>query len=386
MTFSLDTSFYSTITGNVQGFFEGLNYIDTYRSDSRLIAYFGIINDDWSNIESITVTSSTAFYSSSPGGYYDKNDTWRTYQNFTKTLSNDNKTITIEIPAEIRSDMKTLGVSCTTYNYARFSDFSYTESSTPSTPIPKIGSDDVSKIYLGSEEISKIYLGNEVVYEAQTPPANAISIVDNKLYYSPIGHTGSSDIFLPVSTGTRNLYIPTTVEGNQILDKSNVLYCEHNFGDTSFQIYFPNEYSSSQKFSCVIVGNLNNGIFTPYVYAGDVCRYISNVSTSSYVYEGVKTTKYTGRDNTGTITTIRSSYPDRLSIYPSNGSTGISFIKQISSDSTANKYFEYTFINDLMTNLNLNCVLFGLDSSTSGYAVSDFYIEQSGNVIWTPGS
>lgn len=166
MTFSLDTSSYSTITGNVQGFLEGLNYIDTYRSDSRLTAYLGIINDDWNNIESITVTSSTAFSSDNPGGYYDKNDTWHTYQNFTKTLSNDNKTIAVEIPAEIRSDMKTLGFSCTTANYARFSDFSYTESSTPSAPIPKIGSNDISKIYLGSEEISKIYLGSEVIYNA----------------------------------------------------------------------------------------------------------------------------------------------------------------------------------------------------------------------------
>lgn len=34
----------------------------------------------------------------------------------------------------------------------------------------KIGSDDISKIYLGSEEISKIYLGSELVYEASSTP------------------------------------------------------------------------------------------------------------------------------------------------------------------------------------------------------------------------
>lgn len=36
----------------------------------------------------------------------------------------------------------------------------------PPIPIPKIGSNDISKIYLGSEEIGKIYLGSEIVYEA----------------------------------------------------------------------------------------------------------------------------------------------------------------------------------------------------------------------------
>ena len=33
----------------------------------------------------------------------------------------------------------------------------------------KIGSNDISKIYLGSEEISKIYLGSNIVYEASSP-------------------------------------------------------------------------------------------------------------------------------------------------------------------------------------------------------------------------
>lgn len=42
----------------------------------------------------------------------------------------------------------------------------------------KIGSNDISKIYLGTEEIGKIYLGSEVVYEASAP------VVDiGKAYY-----------------------------------------------------------------------------------------------------------------------------------------------------------------------------------------------------------
>ena len=51
----------------------------------------------------------------------------------------------------------------------------------------KIGSDNISKIYLGSEEIGKIYLGNEIIYEASTGPIYNINIVRKEINkYEPI--------------------------------------------------------------------------------------------------------------------------------------------------------------------------------------------------------
>lgn len=70
---------------------------------------------------------------------------------------------------------------------------------TPSVPIPKIGSNDISKIYLGSEEISKIYLGSEVVYEAEvTPPAptGPVFDLDASIYNTSSGNWSDKDAFL----------------------------------------------------------------------------------------------------------------------------------------------------------------------------------------------
>lgn len=106
--------------------------------------------DQSDNVKSITYTTTFTANETYPG-YYDNNGSWH-------QLSSNSGTILIS------------GLS--DYDYSRGILFgvtfsgSYTTSVPAVTPIPKIGSNDISKIYLGSEEISKIYLGSEVIYNA----------------------------------------------------------------------------------------------------------------------------------------------------------------------------------------------------------------------------
>lgn len=91
------------------------------------------------------------------------------------------------------------------------------ETPTPVVPIPKIGSNDISKIYLGSEEISKIYLGSEVVYEAEvTPPtpAGPVFELDSRM---PSGYdTDDVADFLSGQTTSLPLSLYSTSHGGSI--------------------------------------------------------------------------------------------------------------------------------------------------------------------------
>ena len=80
------------------------------------------------------------------------------------------------------------------------------DSVTPSVPIPKIGSSDISKIYLGTEEISKIYLGSELVYEASGGGVVPVFDLVTGAYDTSQGNWSDKDAFLRGENVSLTLY------------------------------------------------------------------------------------------------------------------------------------------------------------------------------------
>ena len=92
----------------------------------------------------------------------------------------------------------------------------YTTSQPTSTPTPKIGSSDISKIYLGTQEVQKIYLGSELVYEAEiTPPAPTVVFdLDSRM---PSGYDADDvETFLSGQTTSLPLSLYSTSHGGSI--------------------------------------------------------------------------------------------------------------------------------------------------------------------------
>ena len=177
--FSINSSIYSSFSSSDElAFCSGTGSIYLMRSSYGTGIGLALLCDDWSLVGSIEITVDTVWQANNYG-FENSGGSWISADSY-KTLSSDYKTLTFTIPSGLTNDYYTW-LPCDSdmvnpNSNATFSSFKVYDingnqiipASQPTpAPIPKVGSNDISKVYLGSEEISKIYLGTSTIYEKQ---------------------------------------------------------------------------------------------------------------------------------------------------------------------------------------------------------------------------
>lgn len=111
----------------------------------------------------------------------------------------------------------------------------------------KIGSDDISKIYLGSEEISKIYLGSNIVYEASspTPPGQEDIYMNGKTMVVRAGT--QMELYTQSSTETYTLSEDITIPDLLSEDSGTLTNLDTYMYYPDFEAWFTDGISSIQS-------------------------------------------------------------------------------------------------------------------------------------------
>lgn len=195
------------------------------------------------------------------------------------------------------------------YCYIKIDDNLVWEGSTvtpePTGTTPKIGSNDISKIYLGSEEISKIYLGDNVVYENQDGGSGGITFEEDNTFTNSLGLPTAFDGYsplnlpqnlqMPVNLVTYNqstldfesveivktVCIPQWCDMNSLEPQSNVIYYTPVFIEVNNTDYVNADYAFGGPFSSKedVLTALDNGLNPIYrspelIYHRENCAFI----------------------------------------------------------------------------------------------------------------
>lgn len=200
---------------------------------------------------------------------------------------------------------------------------------------------------------------------------------------NPIGFLSGHTEYYPGVLST-SVSVPTTKNGNMVLDTSQVLMYQGSLAGTT--ITFPSQFTNSTVGAYVIIGNLaSNGVFTPYIWCGDDYLYtLDTLSTGSTVSAGVPVTVYMGGVQETASTTTSASTTNSITIADNSGVADVTAMLQVDADPTANR--NYFSASTSFATADLNCVIFGLQTGNNLYYSTNFSIADQSETLWVPSS